>query len=203
VTKLYQMISTDPTFAVLNSDLKPENDYNAEIAVIRKFPDGNIRLSVFNDYVKDTLISQTGYLSEQTPYIFVTNVDTIRNTGVELDAQKDNVLLHGLDFFGSVTCVNSEILSDPSFASNSGNTADGKKVPYVPDWRVTFWAAYHPDEHWSLTAVLRYSGNNTLRWITPTTPPTSWAHSTASSSSTCAPNTRSTTGSMSMPGSTK
>ncbi|MDR0533672.1 MAG: TonB-dependent receptor [Verrucomicrobiales bacterium] len=159
VTELYQIVSTGPTFSVPNPDLKPENDYSAEIALTRKFADGSkVRLSVFNDYVENALISQTGYLSGQTPYTFVTNVNAIRNTGVELDAQKDSVLVEGLDFFGNVTYVNSEILSDPSFASATGSTAEGKKVPYVPDWRVTFGTTYHPDKHWSLTAVLRYSG---------------------------------------------
>ncbi len=93
-----------------------------------------------------------------SPAGFVTNVASIRNTGVELAVQKDNVLFRGVDLFGSVTYVDSEILSDPSFVSATGTTAAGKRVPYVPDWRATFGTTYHPDEHWALTAALRYSG---------------------------------------------
>lgn len=160
VTELYQTVSTGPTFSIPNPNLKPENVLTEEIAIQRKFTDGNIRLSVFNENVYDALISQTGYLAGagQTPYTFVTNVNSIRNTGVELAAQKDNVLFQGVTLFGSTTYVDSEILSDPSWVSASGSTVVGKRAPYVPDWRATLGTTYHPDDHWALTTALRYSG---------------------------------------------
>ena len=158
VSELYQTVTSGPTIFLPNPNLRPENDFSAEVALERHFGDGNIRLSVFNDYVKSALISQTNFIGGTTPLTFVTNVDEIRNTGVELDAQKDNVFVHGLDFFGNVTYVNSEILSDPSFVSTTGSTADGKKVPNVPEWRATIGITYHPDDHWALTTAMRYSG---------------------------------------------
>ena len=158
VSELYQTVTSGPIIVVPNPNLRPEDDFSAELALERHFDDGNIRLSVFNDYVKNALISQTNFIGGTTPLSFVTNVDEIRNTGVELDAQKDNVLVHGLDFFGNVTYVNSEILSDPSFASTTGTTADGKRVPNIPEWRATIGTTYHPDDRWALTAAMRYSG---------------------------------------------
>jgi iron complex outermembrane receptor protein len=158
VSELYQTVTSGPTIVVPNPNLRPEDDFSTELALERHFDDGNIRLSVFNDYVKNALISQTNFIGGTTPLTFTTNVAEIRNTGVELDAQKDNVFVHGLDFFGNVTYVNSEILSDPSFASTTGTTADGKKVPYVPEWRATFGTTFHPIDNLALTAALRYSG---------------------------------------------
>lgn len=159
VTELYQIVSAGPVFAVPNPNLKPENDLSGEVAIQRKFSDGNIRLSLFNDYVRDALIQQSGYLpGVATPYNFVTNVDAIRISGVELAAQKDNVLIRGLTVFGSVTYADSRILKDAGWASASGTTVVGKRVPYVPDWRATIGATYHPTDRWALTAALRYSG---------------------------------------------
>ncbi|MEI9894128.1 MAG: TonB-dependent receptor [Chthoniobacter sp.] len=83
---------------------------------------------------------------------------SVRNTGVEFAAQKDHVLFPGLTLFGSFTYVDSEILSDPAWASATGSSVVGKRVPYVPDWRATFGATYHPTGKLALTVVGRYSG---------------------------------------------
>ncbi|MES2308056.1 MAG: TonB-dependent receptor [Verrucomicrobiota bacterium] len=158
VTELYQVVSTGTTFAIPNAGLKPENVLSEEIAVERKFSDGHLRLSFFNENVKDALISQTSFISGATPVSYVNNVDEVRNTGVELAGEKENVLFHGLTLFGSGTYVDSEIVRDRSFASTTGTTAKGKRSPNVPDWRSTFGATYHPTESWALTAAGRYSG---------------------------------------------
>ena len=50
----------------------------------------------------------------QTPTTTIGNVDAIRMQGVELSADKDNVLVSGLQLFGSVTYVDSRILTDPT-----------------------------------------------------------------------------------------
>jgi iron complex outermembrane receptor protein len=109
--------------------------------------------------VQNAIISQTNFVGGTTPVTFTTNVNEIRNTGVELDAEKDNVFVHGLDFFGNATYVNSEILSDPSFRSTTGLAdAAGKRVPYVPVWKATFGVTEHPIDNLALTAALHYSG---------------------------------------------
>jgi iron complex outermembrane receptor protein len=86
-------------------------------------------------------------------FTFVTNVEAVRNTGVELAAQKDNVLIDRLEVFGSITYVNSRILRDSGFPA-----AVGKHVPQIPDWRVTAGMTYRPTDRWALTAAMRYSG---------------------------------------------
>ena len=83
--------------------------------------------------------------------------------GVELSAEKDNVGIKGLQLFGSVTYVDSRILSDPSWAgidplTNQPTTVVGKRVPFVPDWRAKFGVTYRPNESWAYTVAARYSG---------------------------------------------
>ena len=57
-----------------------------------------------------------------------------------------------------MTYVDSRILSDPSFVSTiGGTTAEGKRVPNIPVWRVTAGATYRPNAYWSFTAAIRYS----------------------------------------------
>jgi iron complex outermembrane receptor protein len=63
--------------------------------------------------------------------------------------------------FGSVTYLDSIILSDPSFVGTAlvggvTSTAVGKHVPNVPAWRATLGATYRPTEALAMTVVGRY-----------------------------------------------
>ncbi len=157
VAELYQVVTAGANLAVPNPNLKPESVLSEEIAIERRFYDGKVRLSLFNENVHDALISQLGFLDGSTA-TFVTNVEAVRNRGVELAAQKDNVLIDGLETFGSVTYVDSRILRDPTFVSTvGGTTAVGKHVPNIPAWRATAGVTYRPDAFWALTAAMRYS----------------------------------------------
>jgi iron complex outermembrane receptor protein len=157
VAELYQTVTTATQVVVPDPNLRPENGLSEEIAIERKFTDGKIRLSFFNEHIRDALISQTT-ISGNTLVTAVSNVDAIRNRGVELAVRKDNVLVAGLEVFGSATYVDSRILSDPSFVSTTGTTAVGKHVPNIPDWRATLGATYRPNAYWSFTTAARYSG---------------------------------------------
>ena len=99
----------------------------------------------------------------QTPTTTISNVAAIRMQGVELSADKDNVLINGLQLFGSVTYVDSRILSDPTWAGTNPltglpDTVVGKRVPNVPDWRAKFGVTYRPNDSWAYTVAARYSG---------------------------------------------
>ena len=160
VAELYQSTTVGTTPALPNPTLRPENVLSEEIAIERRFTDGKVRLSFFNENVHDALISQLTALGDGSGNVatFTTNVEAIRNTGVELAAQKNNVLIDGLETFGSVTYVDSRILRDPTFVSTiGGTTAEGKRVPNIPAWRVTAGATYRPNAWWSFTAAMRHS----------------------------------------------
>lgn len=158
VTELYQTVATVPgVIANPNPDLRPEEALSTELAIERKFVDGKVRLSLFEDDTRDALISQANTVPGTTLIsTFVTNVDKVRSRGAELAWQKDNVLIAHLELFGSVTYVDARIVSDPTFVSTTGTTAEGKRVPNVPEWRSTLGATYRPTDQWAFTAVARY-----------------------------------------------
>ena len=158
VGELYQIVSTGTTFSVPNANLKPEMVLSEELAIDHTMATGNIRLSLFQENVKDALIGQTSFLTGSTPVNFVVNVNEIRNRGAELALKQNDVLLRGLELSASATYVDSIIVSDPNFVSTTGTTATGKRAPYVPDWRTTVEATYRPDERWAITVAARYSG---------------------------------------------
>jgi iron complex outermembrane receptor protein len=164
VTELYQNISVGGVATFANPNLTPEHDLNGELNIERKWNDGRVRLTLFKERVNNAIISQTTDVTNptngnQTPTTTIGNVAAIRMQGVELSGEKNNVLITGLRLFGSVTYVDSRILSDPTFASTiGGTTADGKRVPNVPDWRATLGATYRPNDNWAYTVAARYSG---------------------------------------------
>jgi iron complex outermembrane recepter protein len=162
VTELYQNITVAGVATFANPNLTPEQDFNGELNIERKWSDGRVRLTLFKERVNNAIISQTTNVTNstggQTPTTTIGNVDAIQMQGVELSAEKNNVLISGLQLFGSVTYVDSRILRDPTFVSTTGTTAVGKRVPNVPDWRATLGATYRPNESWAYTVAARYSG---------------------------------------------
>jgi iron complex outermembrane recepter protein len=160
VTELYQNISVQGEATFANPFLTPEQDLNGELNIERKWSDGRIRLTLFEERVNNAIISQTNSVS-QTPVTTFSNVAAIRMQGVELSAEKDNVVIKGLQLFGSVTYVDSCILSDPTFTNALTGLPEnvvGDRVPYVPDWRAKFGVTYRPNESWAFTVAARYSG---------------------------------------------
>ncbi len=163
VTELYQNITVAGVATFANPNLTPEQDINGELNIERKWNDGRARLTLFEERVNNAIISQTTNVTNstggQTPTTTIGNVDAIRLQGVELSGEKNNVGIAGLKMFGSITYVDSRILSDPTFVSTiGGTTAVGKQVPNVPEWRSTFGVTYRPNESWAYTVAGRYTG---------------------------------------------
>ena len=163
VTELYQNILVNGVATFANPNLTPEHDFTGELNIERKWNDGRVRLTLFKERTNNAIISQTTNVLNstggQTPTTTIGNVDAIRMQGVELSADKNNVWITGLQLFGSVTYVDSRILSDPTFVSTiGGTTATGKRVPNVPEWRSKFGATYRPNDSWAYTVAARYTG---------------------------------------------
>ena len=167
VTELYQNVTTNGVIVLPNPNLPPEQDLNGEINIERHWSDGRVRLTAFYEHTNNAIISQTNTLTTtggaQTMATSISNVAAIRMQGVEASADKDDVWLKGLRLFGSVTYVDSQILSDPTWAGDYPGTTIpdqvvGKRVPYVPDWRATVGFTYKPNENWAWTVAGRYSG---------------------------------------------
>ncbi len=154
VGELCQAITTGATLTVPNPNLRPERALSTEWALERRLEGGSVRVSVFTENIDDALISQTAPLvaGSTTLINYVQNVDQVRSRGVEVMADRDDVLVHGFSLSGSVTYVDSEIVRDTAFPA-----AVGKQIPQVPSWRATMVVTYHPDDHWALTIAGRYS----------------------------------------------
>jgi iron complex outermembrane recepter protein len=162
VTELYQITTVAGNLINPNPNLVPERALTGELAIERKFADGKVRLSLFQENTHNMLISQSNTIPGTTNTAsFVTNVDEACNRGVELAWQKNNVLIERMELFGSVTYVDSIILSDPTFVGTAlpgggTTTAVGKHVPNVPEWRSTLGATYRPTDALAMTLVGRY-----------------------------------------------
>jgi iron complex outermembrane recepter protein len=168
VAELYQNISVGGVATFANPNLTPEQDLNGELNIERHWSDGRVRLTLFEERTNNAIISQTNLATNpttgaQVPTTTVGNVAAIRMQGVELSAEKDNIAVKGLQIFGSVTYVDSRILSDPTWAGTNPltglpDTVVGKRVPFVPDLRARAGVTYRPNESWAFTFAARYSG---------------------------------------------
>jgi iron complex outermembrane receptor protein len=124
VTELYQNVTVGGVATFANPNLAPEQDFTGELNVERHWSDGRVRLTLFKEHTNNAIISQTNLVTNpvtgaQVPTTTISNVAAIQMQGVELSADKDNVLIEGLQVFGSVTYVDSRILSDPNWAGTN------------------------------------------------------------------------------------
>jgi iron complex outermembrane receptor protein len=157
VTELYQAITTGTQLTVPNPDLKPEHANTVELSAEHATDEGRVRLSLFRETVENALLSQSAPLvpGSTTLYNFVQNVDRTRAQGIELVAERDDVLIRGLQLSGSVIYVDGRIEKDPVFSA-----AIGKRIPQLPPWRANLVATYRPDDRIAFTLAARYSARS-------------------------------------------
>jgi iron complex outermembrane receptor protein len=157
VSELYQAVATGPTITIPNPDLLPERARSEELAVERSFASGRVRLSLFNERIRDALISQSAPLvpGSTTLFNYVQNIRAVRTRGLELAFDWRDSILAGLELAGSFTLVDPEIVSDPAFAA-----AEGKDIPQVPRRRATLLATYHAGERTAFTLAARYASRS-------------------------------------------
>jgi iron complex outermembrane receptor protein len=158
--ELYQLVSTGTTFSSPNPDLKPDDVTSAELRVERKFERGRVQLSLFQDDVRDAIISQFNTLNGSTQlYSFISNVEHVRARGAELAFGTSDVLLKGLAFSGNLTAVEPKTLamSGRASATAAPDAAIGKQLPNIPKWRATATAMYRPTDRFTYTLAARYS----------------------------------------------
>jgi iron complex outermembrane receptor protein len=154
VTELYQAITVGTQLAVPNPDLKPERARSLEISAERRWSNGAVRVSVFDERIRNALLSQTAPLpaGSTTFASFVQNIDRTHATGVELVAEQRDVFIDGLSLSGWVTYVDARIEKDAAFPA-----AVGKNLPQLPHWRGALVATYSPTSRLDLTLAARYS----------------------------------------------
>lgn len=154
VTELYQAITTGTILSVPNPALQPERAFSSEVSAERTWAGGRLRVSVFDERIHNTLLSQTAPLlaGSTSLFSFVQNIDRTHATGVEIVAGQNDALLSGLDLSGWVTYVNARIDRDSGFAA-----AVGKDLPQLPRLRAAAVVTYAATPKLDLTAAARYS----------------------------------------------
>ncbi len=154
VSELYQAITTGPNITVPNPDLKPERALSEELAIENRDKGGYVRLSLFNEDLKDALISQSAPLPGSTMlFNYVQNIEKVRTRGVELAF--DRQFAPSFDLSGSLTLV------DPEIRANAALPASiGKRPPQIPVRRATLVATWRPQQAVSLTAAARYGSRS-------------------------------------------
>ncbi|MES1980859.1 MAG: TonB-dependent receptor [Pseudomonadota bacterium] len=160
VSELYQAVTTGNTTTIPDPNLRPEHALSSELALERSMDKGRLRLSLFREDLNDALISQNTLLSGSATFgASVQNVNKVRSYGLELAAQEEDAFFRGLQLSGSLTYVDSEIVSDPAFRNSADAPTDvsGKRTPNIPSWRASVVASYHAGEKLTTTVAARYS----------------------------------------------
>jgi len=166
VSEMFQPLQNGATayFVESNPNLKPEEVIAGELTAERRYDRGLIRASLFSENKYDALISQNIAINSTIPYdtgtctrsggcSFVQNVDHIRTRGLELATQWQDVLIHGLDFQGSATFTEAEVLSNKAAPNTIGN-----KPPRIPRNMLKAVATYHSGNNLTYSVAARYSG---------------------------------------------
>lgn len=151
VQELYGATSNANLTFVNDPNLQAEKSWTAELSLERDLGNALLRLTAFQENVRDSLYTQPipGSTSSR-----VQNVDAIRTQGLEAAFQGQDVALRGLDLSASITYADSRILSNPALPAS-----EGKYQPRVPVWRATALATYRGDAQRSTTLAVRYSGD--------------------------------------------
>ncbi len=164
-SELYQLVSTGATYTSPNPNLKPDNVLATELRAERRFLRGYTQLALFQQDVRDAIISQ--YLplvaNSSTLYAYASNVDRVRARGAEVAFGGRDALVPGLELTGSATYLDARVLALAGRASPTApaGSAVGKFLPNIPKWRATFAATYRPafgaSDPLALTLAGRYS----------------------------------------------
>jgi iron complex outermembrane recepter protein len=147
-----------------NPNLKPEEVIAAELTAERRYENGLLRVSLFNEEKYDALISQSLTTGSAIPYdtgtctnadgcSFVQNINHIRTTGIEFAADWQDAFVHGLDLMGSLT------LTDPDIVKNkAAPDTEGNKSVRIPRSMIKLVATYHQGDNLTYSLATRYSG---------------------------------------------
>ena len=153
VTELYQQLANGANILVNNPDLKPEEVLSAELTAERRFANGLVRVSAFNEHKYDALLAQTNIASAGTSTSYVQNVDHIRTYGLEMATEWKDVLISGLDIHANATWTDAKVLLDSAAPSNNGHIA-----PRIPKQLYKAVATYHVNDDFTFSMGARYSG---------------------------------------------
>jgi len=132
-------------------DLRAEVSDAKELSLLRETALGSLRISVFEDDVRDAIFLQRSMVGAATVNT-VQNVDRVRTRGVEAALQSNNLFVNGLDLQAGLTLAQARILAN-AVVPDSG----GKGWPRVPRLRAPALASYRSGP-WTSSIGVRHEG---------------------------------------------
>ncbi len=159
--ELYQLVTTGATFTSPAPTLRPDDILATELRARRLFGWGSAQAVLFQDDVRDAIVSQFLPLVQGSPtlYSYLANVDHVRSRGVELTVVRGDFLFRGLELMASGTWLDARVLEIDGSATASGSPEDvkGKFLPNVPARRATVTATWQPGPRFTMSLGGRYS----------------------------------------------
>lgn len=152
-----------------NPNLKPEEALSSELSGEYFLDQGKLRLSLFQERVKDAIFTQRGFLADGSTVNSPQNVGEIQTYGIEFAGEASDVGIQGLDLSGNATWTDSRITENgvadaaaaaagPTAANpNADQPSTGKRQPRVPEWRASATVAYRPTDKLTTSVSGRYS----------------------------------------------
>ena len=159
VGELFQgSVSASGSVTQNNPGLKAERDFAKDFTVERTFVNGNVRASLFEEDVRDSLVNQSTLRPDGTSLSGPQNVGRVRTRGIEFAVQQKQIFesAFDLDFNASYTDAvikkNNPVLESGVFV----NTV-GKQFPRIPHWQVKSIVSWRATPALSFSAAARYS----------------------------------------------
>jgi iron complex outermembrane receptor protein len=158
VSELFQGRITGTSLVNNDPNLKPERSFSKDLTFERTLDSSRFRVSLYEDDIRDALVSQTNTTVFPTVTSFQ-NVDRVRTRGIELAYDAQDVFINGFDLSARGAYNHSKTLE------NAKNPASvGKYFYRIPKWRANLVGTYRITPAWSGTLSMTYSGRqyNTL-----------------------------------------
>ena len=156
VSELFQGSISGNTIVNNNPGLNPERSFAKELSAEREYvwgaTSGMLRVSLFEDDVRDTIYSQTN-ITVFPNVTNIQNIDRVRTRGIEFSASANDVAIKGFNLTGNLAFARAIILENTNNPATIGNT--WVRVPRV---RANLIGSYRSDERWMTSLALRYSG---------------------------------------------
>ncbi len=154
-----------------NPNLKPEEALSSELSGEYFLDNGKLRLSLFQERVKDAIYSQRSLLADGRFISTPKNVGETQTYGIEFAGEASDVGIQGIDLSGNVTWTDSRITENavadavaaregPTAANpNANQPSTGRRQPGVPEWRANATIAYRPTDKLTASVSGRYSSS--------------------------------------------
>ncbi len=152
VAELFQGTLSGNAIVDNNPDLKPEIDQSVDLTLTRHMDNGYWRISLYQDYIADSLYSQTDITVSPT-VTSVQNIDRMRSRGIEGEVTVTDAGIAGLDISANLAFNDAKTLHDSQYPR-----ANGKYFPRIPKIRASVFADYRFAPRWDASLGIRHSG---------------------------------------------